>query len=95
MTILPKLQQLQKDPAELTKCQQDPVHFYNMYIRKEGEPVLDAEGYKEFCKREQQRRELRKNAPMVEDNPINLEEAIKLQMANDYNKAMLQEKKHN
>ena len=43
---IPKLQQLQKDPAELERCKKDPVYFYNFYIRKEGEPVLDAEQFK-------------------------------------------------
>ena len=40
------LQQVQKDPAELERCQKDPVYFYNKYIRREGEEVLTAEKYK-------------------------------------------------
>jgi hypothetical protein len=44
----PKFQNLQKDPAELEKCKKDPVYFYNMYIRKEGEKVLDEKEYKQL-----------------------------------------------
>lgn len=43
---IPKFQELQRDPAEFQKCVENPLYFYNMYMRQEGEPVLDEAQFK-------------------------------------------------
>lgn len=73
---IPKLQSVQNDPAELEKCKQDPVYFYNKYIRKEGEPVLDEKTYKELVKKRQK----------IGQHPPGILDAMTTQMEK-YNKA--------
>jgi hypothetical protein len=44
------LQDLQNDNIELEKTTKDPLYFYNTYIRKEGQPVLNKEEYDKLVK---------------------------------------------
>lgn len=45
-----QLMNAQHDPVEMKKCE-DPVYFYNRYVRKEGEKVLTKEEYEEHVKK--------------------------------------------
>ena len=73
---LPLLQQLQRDPAELEKCKQDPAYFYNKYCRAEGEKVLTNE---DLRKRTQAamiaRNMISQISRSVTDNPLTTQDA--------------------
>lgn len=45
----------QVDREEIMRCKRSPVYMYNKYIRKEGQPVLSEEEFKEMIKKEQSR----------------------------------------
>lgn len=44
------LKDLQQNREELDRCKKSPVYFYNMYVRREGQPVLTEDEYKEKMK---------------------------------------------
>ena len=39
------MKQEEISPEEIRKCKEDPVYFYNKYVRKAGEPELTKEQY--------------------------------------------------
>jgi len=50
----------------LTQNRNSPLYHYNMYIRKEGQPYLNEEQYKEYCKRALSRIDFRTTKKEVE-----------------------------
>lgn len=69
-----QLQNIQHDPTEIEKCVKDPVYFYNMYVRKEGEKVLTKEEYKELCKKWEQKRTRPKTLTTKDEYPLTPDE---------------------
>ena len=64
----------QADQAELQKCKDSPVYFYNKYVRKEGQKELTEAEYENFVKQvEYQRnmplklRSIYKSRPLIPD----------------------------
>lgn len=43
-----RLKDLQLHQEELDRTRRSPLHFYNTYVRKEGQPVLSEEQYKKM-----------------------------------------------
>lgn len=45
-----KLEALRNNEEEIKKCEENPLYFYNTYVRKEGQKEFTQEEYDEFVR---------------------------------------------
>lgn len=70
--ITAKSSQLNQERYQhLQQSRNSPLYHYNMYIRKEGQPVLSEEEYKEFAKRSMDRRNRKALITLKENESTN------------------------
>lgn len=55
--------QLDSNRSELDRCKSSPLYFYNTYIRKEGQPIMSEDEFREYQRVEMEKRHGKRRKP--------------------------------